>query len=53
MKNAAACGPSSLATAGMMFSFLLRMRRKCASSISSSTADSIKRKGKVARPFGV
>jgi hypothetical protein len=53
MKKAAACGPSSFATAGTMFSFLFRIRRKCASSISSAEAASITSNGKVARPFEV
>jgi hypothetical protein len=53
MKNAAACGPSSFATAGMMFSFRFRMSRKCASSIGRVAADSMTSNGKVARPFFV
>ena len=51
MKNAAACGPSSLATAGITFSLRFRISRKSARSSTEASAASISPNEKTARPF--
>ncbi len=51
MKKAAACGPSSLATAGITFSLRFSTSRKSACSIEDASAASMSENENTARPF--